>query len=75
MNHVTNIHVRSELNGALTIENDESTITVHPDGTVAISTTAPIQLTGESLGKLDDPTCHNGAAAVIKALLTRGKKA
>lgn len=75
MNHVTNIRVRSESNGALTISNDESEITIQPDGTIAISSTAPIQLTGESLGKLDDPTCHNGAAAVLKALQTRGKKA
>lgn len=74
MNQTTNVRLRTETNGALTIENDDGTITIQPDGTVAISTRAPIQLTGESLGKLDRADGLNVRSTVLEALLKRGTK-
>ena len=79
MNHVTNIRVRSEPNGALTISNDDGDITIQPDGTVAISTVAPIQLTGDSLGKLDSQAVGGTSLATevrgfLNLLQRRGTK-
>lgn len=46
-------NMQSEANGAVTISNEESRITIHPDGTIAISSYAPVQLTGACAAKLD----------------------
>lgn len=53
MNSSTKLNLVSEVNGTISISNDETKITIHPDGTVAISSSAPLQLTGASLAKLD----------------------
>lgn len=53
MNKGTKFNLSSDANGSISISNEETNITIHPDGTVAISTTAPLQLTGASLAKLD----------------------
>lgn len=71
----TSASIRVEPNGALTISNAESTITVQPDGTISISSFAPIQLTGDSLGKFDGPQARYVLADVQDMLQKRGKKA
>lgn len=48
------MNIKVEPNGEMTISNDRSSITVHPDGTIALSSADPIQLTGYSLAKLDN---------------------
>ena len=48
------MNLKVEPNGQMTLSNERSTITVHPDGTIAISSADPIQLTGASLAKLDN---------------------
>lgn len=53
MNNITKANIAVEPNGSLTISNEMTTITIQPDGTVAISSYDPIQLTGASLAKLD----------------------
>jgi hypothetical protein len=53
MNKGTMLSLNTDINGAVTISNDRSTITIHPDGTVAVSSYDPIQLTGATLAKLD----------------------
>jgi hypothetical protein len=78
MNHGTNINLKCDPNGDLTLTNDDGTITIHKDGTIAISTVAPIHLVGESLGKLDVDVGVdvNDVKRVIGTLLgRRGKKA
>jgi len=60
-----------EANGSLVISNDRSRITVQPDGTIAISSEDPIQLTGASLAKLDSANLSNDgpyAAALLRRL-------
>ena len=74
MNRGTRVSLNAEPNGDLIIANEDGTITIHANGDISISTIASIELTGESLGKLDDATCGNGASSVLKALRTRGKK-
>jgi hypothetical protein len=53
MNNGTTVSVTAQPNGDLTIENLDGTITIRKDGTISLSTLAPIELAGESLGKLD----------------------
>lgn len=53
MNHSASANIKVDPNGAMTISNEETTITLQPDGTVSISSAAPIQLTGRTLVKLD----------------------
>jgi hypothetical protein len=54
MNNSTKLTLTSDANGATTISNERTTITIQPDGTVAISSEDPIQLTGATLAKLDN---------------------
>jgi len=70
-----------EANGSLVISNDRSRITVQPDGTIAISSEDPIQLTGASIAKLDNVPSINGdklnpfvVQRVIDALTRRIEK-
>jgi hypothetical protein len=67
------MNIKVEPNGEMTLSNDRSHITIHPDGTIAISSLDAVQLTGASLAKLDnDPDCFvKGTNHVLKAL---GKK-
>jgi hypothetical protein len=53
MDKGTKLTITNHANGSMELRNDETTITVQADGTVAISTTAPLQLTGACLAKLD----------------------
>jgi len=46
-------NIEAEPNGAVVISNEDSRITIHPDGTIAISSYAPVQLTGACMDKLD----------------------
>ena len=64
------MNVKVEPNGQLTLSNERSSITVHPDGTIAVSSMDPVQLTGACLAKLDnDPTCFTkGTRHVLDAL-------
>lgn len=73
MNHTTKVSVSAHHNGDLTFENEDGSITVHADGVISISTVAPIQLTGDSLGKLDHDPQHS-AVAFVQSLMKRGKK-
>ncbi len=75
MNKGTSLSLNSDPNGTVTISNDRTTITIQPDGTVAISSYDPIQLTGASLAKLDK--AHTGSteqANFCAALLQRLEK-
>lgn len=53
----TKLNMISEANGAVVISNDDSTITIQPDGTISISSYAPVQLTGMCMAKLDNSGC------------------
>lgn len=71
MNHGTTVSFTASPNGDLTLTNSEGTITVRKDGTIAISTLAPIELTGETLGKFDSVSEGH---VFLSALRARGKK-
>lgn len=68
MNKGTKLNLVSEVNGGVSISNEETKITIQPDGTVAISTTAPLQLTGASMAKLDKCSRNLDAAKVKEVL-------
>lgn len=71
MNHRTSANIQADPNGTLTIANDETTITIQPDGTISISTEAPLQLVGRTLAKLDKARLGNDgpfAAALLMRL-------
>lgn len=75
MNTGTTVSVTAQPNGDLTIKNEDGTITVRKDGSIAISTLAPIELTGETLGKLDEVWGAGGVPTpVINALAKRGRR-
>jgi len=79
MNHRTSVQLAADPNGDLTLTNEDGTITIRADGTVSISTVAPIELCGASLGKLDTTaTAGTSLAANVKGflnlLLNRGKR-
>ncbi len=74
MNKGTSLSLNSDPNGTVTISNDRTTITIQPDGTVAISSYDPIQLTGASLAKLDQANVADVGAAVRHALGQRLEK-
>ena len=64
-------NIQTEPNGIVVISNDDSRITIHPDGTIAISSHAPVQLTGACLAKLDNAKLSNDspyAAALMQRL-------
>lgn len=48
------MNVKVEPNGQMTISNERSSVTIHPDGTIAISSLDPVQLTNACLAKLDN---------------------
>lgn len=60
MNNGAKFNIVADENGAVTISTDESRITIHPDGSIAISSHAPLQLTGASLAKLDKANLADG---------------
>lgn len=65
-------NMQSEANGAVTISNEDSRITIHPDGTIAISSYAPVQLTGACAAKLDKAQLDGAQVErVTQALRTR----
>lgn len=70
------MNIKIEPNGEMKLSNDRTTITVHPDGTVAVSTMDPLQLTGASLAKLDkDEACtRSGWVHFLNALGRRYTK-
>lgn len=79
MNHGTTFAVTADPNGDLTITNLDGSITVRKDGSIAISTLAPIELCGDSLGKLDNNATAGTSLApdtqgFLNLLRTRGKK-
>jgi len=67
----TKFNMVSEANGSITISNEESNITIHPDGTIAISSYAPVQLTGACAAKLDHALPSNDMIASVKEALGR----
>ena len=66
-----NMHINVEPNGAMTLRNERTSITVHPDGTVAISSMDPVQLTGACAAKLDNAGDQDAIKRVTDALLRR----
>ena len=74
MNKGTQITTTAHPNGDLTIGNDDGTITIRHDGTVVLSTLAAIELSGETIGRLDTCAGLTDMAAVVEALRLRGKK-
>lgn len=66
-----NVDLKVEPNGSMTISNARSTITVHPDGTIAISSLDPVQLTGACAAKLDNADDQAAVKSVTDALLRR----
>ena len=74
MNTVTDVKLRAHPNGDLTISNDDGSVTIRSDGTLVISTVAPIQLVGETLGRLDNTTIATEVRGFLNLLHTRGKK-
>jgi hypothetical protein len=60
MDKGTKFTLNAEMNGSLSISHEGTQITIHPDGTVAISSAAPIQFTGATLAKLDNVPSVNG---------------
>lgn len=74
MNHGTQVTVLAEPNGDLRISNPDGSILIRQDGTVSISTLAPIELTGATLGRFDQNTSKDTIADVLSMLQVRGKK-
>ena len=76
MDHGARVQLIAQPNGDLTFENVDGTITIRQDGTIVLSTVAPIELAGEAIGRLDgtpgvdDVTFWN----IVHALRLRGKK-
>jgi len=55
-----NIHLKSEPNGAISIESDGALITIDANGDIHVSAEGPIQLTGACLAKLDHGNIDGG---------------
>jgi len=67
-----NFAFKAEPNGSVSFSNDRMSLTVHPDGTLAVSSKDPIQLTGASLAKLDSNLLTpDNINSVITLLLKR----
>lgn len=66
------MNIKVEPNGQLTLSNERSTITVHPDGTIAVSSRDPVQLTGACRAKLDNSGI--GPVAYYQVVKTLGLK-
>lgn len=52
MDKSTKLTLETSANGSSAISNGRTMITIQPDGTVAISSLDPVQLTGASFSKL-----------------------
>lgn len=63
-----NLDFEVESNGCLVLSTKRTTITVHPDGTVAISSLDPVQLTGACVAKLDNIADQVAVKTVTDAL-------
>lgn len=61
-----NIHLKSEPNGAISIETQGALIIIDSNGDIHVSSEGPIQLTGACLAKLDHANVN--AAQVNEAL-------
>lgn len=68
----TKFNMIAEPNGVINITNEDSVISIQPDGTISISTYAPLQLTGASLAKLDCSQTRSVAVQhVVESLFKR----
>lgn len=47
-----NMEIKTASNGELTLISERSKITFHPDGTIAVSSLDPVQLTGDTAAAL-----------------------
>ncbi len=63
--------LKVEPNGNMVLSTQRMTITIHLDGTVAISSQDPVQLTGACAAKLDNAGDQSAVKAVTDALLRR----
>jgi hypothetical protein len=63
--------LKVEPNGCMVLSTKRATITVHPDGTITISSLDPVQLTGACAAKLDNVGDQDAIKAVTDALLRR----
>ena len=63
--------LKVEPNGSMVLSTKRTTITVQPDGTVAISSLDPVQLTGACAAKLDNAADQDAVKAVLAALARR----
>jgi hypothetical protein len=66
-----NANISVEPNGAMTIENDRTKITIDHDGSIYLSSMDPIHLEGAALAKLDAPGLGGSALPVLDALAKR----
>lgn len=69
-----NMNIKGESNGQLTLTSPRCSITIHPDGTVAISSCDPIQLTGDSLKKLTPAFSKDETDKLIKLMMRSTEK-
>lgn len=74
MNHGTTVSFTASPNGDLTLTNPEGSVTIRKDGTIVVSTLAPIELTGETIGKFDGLHDVLESRLFMQALQRRGKK-
>ena len=65
------MNISVEQNGELVLSNERTSITIHPDGTVALSTLDPIQLTAKSLVRFDDCSIDSSGLERVLAVLAR----
>lgn len=76
MDRGTSVSLRTDPNGSVTVSNADSVVTIMPDGTVVVSTTAPLQLAGAALAKLDRARLpseeHARLLAALAAPLRKG---
>jgi hypothetical protein len=69
------MNVKVEPNGQMTLSNERTTVTIHPDGTIAVSSLDPVQLTGACAAKLDHALPSSDMiASVLQALERRYDK-
>ena len=71
MNHVTKLTLSTDTNGDVAFSNDRTTIIIRVDGTVVVSTLDPLQLTGATLAKFDDPRIAVSHTLVTELLQKR----
>jgi len=71
MDKSTRFTIDTSANGTTVVANDRTTITIQPDGTFAISSLDPIQLTGAALSKLDMGNLTRDEVFRVSAALNR----